>query len=330
MDISELSKKAVLVLVQAQNPEFVISKAREFVENDMRETVHQGIDRWEKDNKSTWWEVVFCKDGWMIERNNVFKQYRLAGPNNHTYFSIQKKNKLEKMLEKIIDFGSSQNDSDSKSTMPVYQVVVSDKIAVREGCERLLLEDVTKLFPDTKNPCSGFYTNHPCNCKALTPIENYFTNLALDKDTECVVLIGKFGAKSVHIKRSEVNKKNSETNANASVKAISVDANAGGQIRKELSSEVDFKAVFQAKPTNVTADILKQSLWFKNDSQMNGLLESLLSSNPPKEWEYVEKNVSTFNFDFNAAANILNVTSAKLESEYEKVKNIERHFHVVF
>ena len=331
MNITDLSKQVISILASAKNPTYIINVAREETEKQIGKRIASGFDKKNSIEKSSCWNVIYKEGEWWIEQNKIFKQYRLIGlSTKKTFFSIQQEDKLQALLSKIIEIGSSQNALDLKSNMSIYQVVVDDVIEARAGCIKISLAHAKEQYPDSTNIGAGFYTIHPCNEKALTPIENYFTNLALDKENECIVLIGKFGAKSVHIIRKEKNKKSNETSSDLSVKKVKLDANAGAQLSKELTSEVDFKVEFQGNTTNFSADILKKSLWFKNDPHMNALMESLLSSNPPKDWEYVEKNTSTFNFDFNAVANVLNVTTVDLKNEYEKVSNIERHFHVIF
>ena len=331
MNITDLSKQVISILASAKNPEYIINTAKEETEKQIGERIASGFDKKNSIEKSSAWNVIYKEGEWWIEQNKIFKQYRLIGlSTKKTFFSVQKEDKLQVLLSKIIEIGSSKNAIDLKSTMSIYQVVVDEGIETKAGCIKISLSKAKDQFPDSTSICAGFYTIHPCNEKALTPIENYFTNLALDKENECIVVIGKFGAKSVHIIRKENNKKSNETSSDLSVKKVKLDANAGAQLSKELTSEVDFKVEFQGNITNFSADILKKSLWFKNDPHMNALMEALLSSNPPKDWEYVEKNTSTFNFDFNAVANVLNVTTVDLKNEYEKVSNIERHFHVIF
>ena len=331
MNITDLSKQVISILASAKNPEYIINTAKEETEKQIGERIASGFDKKNSIEKSSAWNVIYKEGEWWIEQNKIFKQYRLIGlSTKKTFFSVQKEDKLQVLLSKIIEIGSSKNAIDLKSTMSIYQVVVDEGIETKAGCIKISLSKAKDQFPDSTSICAGFYTIHPCNEKALTPIENYFTNLALDKENECIVLIGKFGAKSVHIIRKENNKKSNETSSDLSIKKVKLDANAGAQLSKELTSEVDFKVEFQGNITNFSADILKKSLWFKNDPHMNALMELLLSSNPPKDWEYVEKNTSTFNFDFNAVANILNIATVDLKNEYEKICNIERHFHVIF
>ncbi|WP_010253005.1 hypothetical protein [Treponema primitia] len=107
-------------------------------------------------------------------------------------------------------------------------------------------------------------------------------------------------------------------------------AKIGESVSSESQSFMDYKVKFDGIQSNISPDLLKKSVWFKNDSQMNGLLELLLSSNKPMEWNYISKMSSTFNFDFKIAAKILGVGEGDLENEYKKATKLIRKFHVIF
>ena len=326
--ISELSKETVSVLAKSKNPDFIINSAKE----QMSGHIASGMKKLTKPEKNIHWEIVYREGNFFIEQNNKFHQYRLIG-NGKTYFSVLKKEKLEELLSKIIEIGTIQNSSELKTTMSVYQVVVDNNIDKKQGCIIITLNDARIQFPATTNLASGFYTVHPCNEKALTPIENYFGNLALDKDNECVVLLGKMGAKRVSISRMENNEGNNNLSIGAKAKLEKeslVTADVGSSMLKKLNNEMNFNVVFKGTPTNISKDLLINSVWFKNDPQLNGLLESLLSANPPKEWDFTENIDSTFNFDFSVCASILGILETSLKEEYKKISNIKRTFHVEF
>jgi hypothetical protein len=76
--------------------------------------------------------------------------------------------------------------------------------------------------------------------------------------------------------------------------------------------------------------MLRASVWFRRDPQMNGILESRLSNNKMTAFTVTTKHDNSFSFDFAAAAKILDIPSASLEAQYKQVKTQSRRFHVVF
>ena len=326
--ISELCKETVSILAKAKNPDYIINFAKE----QMSKHIASGMKKITRPENNVYWDIIFKEGDFFIEQNNKFHQYRLIG-NGKTYFSILKKEKLTELLIKIIEIGRKQNACDLKTSMSVYQVVVDANIDEKQGCKLITLNDARKQFPETYNLSSGFYTVHPCNESALTPIDNYFGNLALDRDNECVVLLGKMGAKCVSISRKENNEGNNNISADVktSIKNdFQITVDVGSSILKNLNNQMNFKVVFKGTPTNLNRDLLLNSIWFKNDPQLNGLLESLLSDNPAQEWDFEENIDSAFNFDFSVGASILGIVESRLKEEFKKLSKVTRSFHVEF
>ncbi|WP_010253003.1 hypothetical protein [Treponema primitia] len=199
MDVGELSKQVVDVLSDVLNPEIIITSAIEKANIGIIQPPWKKVT---KPDESSFWSIVARSKNWFIEQNTVFKQYRLVGdPNRKVYASILKRDKLEIFLQNIINIGSTQKIKEAPS-MSIFQIVVDENITVRNDCAKMNYDYALEKYPNTKNLTAGFYTTHPADPKALTPIENYFGNLALNKEDECVVLIGKMGAKSVHITKN--------------------------------------------------------------------------------------------------------------------------------
>lgn len=213
--------------------------------------------------------------------------------------------------------------------MPFIQVVTDEDAVVNDECKKLLLEKARKMFPETATLTANIYTIHPCNKYALIPIEHFFTNLALDKDNECIVLLGKMGAKSVHISRSNSEAIGGSTSSH--VKGITHKVDVGVSVVKELSSEVDFVVEFSGRSrVSPPPGLLLNSVWHKNDPQLSALLESRSGSNPVEKYRVSEKGMSYFNFDFKAAARILGIGEAAIQAEFQKEKEITRIFDVSF
>ena len=76
--------------------------------------------------------------------------------------------------------------------------------------------------------------------------------------------------------------------------------------------------------------MLENSIWHKSDARLNGILQTILSGNRPKEWSTVEEDQSDFNFDFKAAAGVLHIAEAELRAKFEKSRQTQREFHVTF
>ena len=108
------------------------------------------------------------------------------------YFSIKDESKLKTALAYIVIFGDMK---------PFYQVTSDSMGFPRAGCEILSMSDAEKIFPETIDLDEGAYVRHPCNKYALVPVMDFHARLAMDKAAECIVLLGKMGAKPVCVSR---------------------------------------------------------------------------------------------------------------------------------
>ena len=214
--------------------------------------------------------------------------------------------------------------------MTIYQIETDANVKKNPDCnERLMLEEANRRFPNSKNLARGFYTVHPADSNALVPVENFFGNIALDRDHECVVLLGKMGAKSVRIEKAEESTINGGGSAEVDIKKVNV--KAGLSIGMDLQNFSKLEVTFQGNvESEISRDMLTASIWFRNDPQMKAILESRLSRNKSIEWDVSTGLNSTFNFDFNAAAKILGIPVVSLEVEYKQATTQSRNFHVAF
>jgi len=185
-----------------------------------------------------------------------------------------------------------------------------------------------KRFPHSKDLASGFFTDHPVDELALIPVQNYFTNIALNQDDERVVLLGKMGAKSVHITKIDESKTGNTTEVKAGFK--NVNAHVGLSIGSELQNFSELMVKFEGNVSDISSDILKNSVWFQNNGQMNAILEGRLSKSKLTEYDMTTRIEQKFNFDFSAAAHVLGMFEADLKIEYEKATKQIRKFHVIF
>ena len=76
--------------------------------------------------------------------------------------------------------------------------------------------------------------------------------------------------------------------------------------------------------------MLKKSVWFKDDPEMNYILDKCLEGGILKEYKIETSMEKDFNFDLNAAARILNIVKANFDFKIETVTKMKKAFHVIF
>ena len=327
LNIPDLSKKAVRVLVRHEEPEYIVNKAIARTRSEMGVWIitppwGNGTDpKYKK-----FWSMIYrgTKDkdhDWWIEQNKMWGQYRLVGsPNQSIYFSIHDESKLQTVLAYIVIFGN---------TKPFYQVVANSTDTPKEGCEVLSLDEAGKLFPETMNLVEGVYAKHPYNPYVLFPLLDFHANCAMNKYMECIVLLGKMGAKSVHVSRLDGEKSGGGGGIGASFKGINAAINSA--LASGMKSKMDLKVVFEGQShVDISPKLLENSIWHKSDAQLNGILAAILSGNKPKDLSVTEEEESDYNFDFKAAAGVLGIAEAELKARVEKNRQTQRVFHVVF
>ena len=327
MNNIELCKRVVSILANSGDMgKYIIGEVCETLEND---NIHIAQPNWNTMRGKLNYTQIAEEKGWLIQRNKIFKQYRLVGPDNKSYVSILQKDKFVIFLEKIIQIGNEQNIGKSKPTMTIYQVIVDEHTPIKENCKSITLNELDIKFPNTKNRSAGYYTIHPCDPKSLTPIEEYYTNIALDQDDERIVLLGKIGAKSVHIQRIDISNKNNKFNANIDMpKTVKVEV--GNSIFSSLQESFNLFVEFEGNKVNIDENLLDKSIWYKKDSEMNGFLTLRLNGNRITQRDITVKSSKRFNFDISAAASIIGIADIEIKNEYEEVTKTMRKFHVIF
>lgn len=190
------------------------------------------------------------------------------------------------------------------------------------------LEDAKKRFPKTNNLSIGTYTLHPYNESKLTLIEHYHRNLALEKDDELIVLLGKMGAKSLTIVENDENKEQANLNGDANNDIIKANVGIGGA--HHLIRGKELKVIYEGNNVDIDSELLNDSLWYVNDSRLKAIFESRIFDKN-KILHYTLRNTYTesFNFDFSAAAKWLTV-DIDLKAEYLDLSKKERLFSVEF
>ena len=327
LNISDLSKKAVSILARHEKPQYIVNKAIDTTRKEMGVWIitppwGNGTDpKYKK-----FWSMVYrdAKDedhDWWLEQNKMWGQYRLVGnPNQSIYFSIRDEPKLRTVLAYVVAFGD---------TKPFYQVIDGDNCVLENYCDMLPMSEARKMFPETMQLAEGIYAKHPCNQYALVPVADYHASLAMDKAIECVVLLGRMGAKSVHVLRTDGEKVDAGVGMGVSVNGINAAVNAA--LVNGMKSRMDMKVVFSGDSNvDIPKTLLANSTWHKLDSSLNGILQARLSENKLKEYSITEEEQYDYNFDFKAAASVLRIAEADLKARFEKMKHTQRTFHVIF
>ena len=164
-------------------------------------------------------------------------------------------------------------------------------------------------------------------------INDYFSNMALDKDGEFIVLVERMGAK--HIKSINLDNRNTGFGFNGDVNnggnfsegsfSIGVNANVKGYLKKFKKYEV----YFEDNTAKFSDDLLKNSKWFKNDPEMNSLFTTL-KERKIKSWEYKSSLFENSSIDLSVEARNIGVKEVNLKSAFEKRKGFYREFIVEF
>jgi hypothetical protein len=166
-------------------------------------------------------------------------------------------------------------------------------------------------------------------------INNYFSDLALNKEGEFIVLVGKMGAKFVHTIR--IDDQNTRFGLDGTVShdggyhVQSFTVNIGAQVNNDLKNFKEYEVSFEGKSIDSSGlkNLIQNSKWFKNDAEMNALVISLLDKNV-KSWKYKSSFSKDFKLDFSAAARSIGVGEANLKSAFEKRKGFYTEFTVQF
>jgi hypothetical protein len=197
-----------------------------------------------------------------------------------------------------------------------------------DNMEVVSLELAKQKYPRTHNLSIGTYTLHPYDSGRLARLEHYHKNLALEKDNELIVLLGKMGAKTVRIVETDSQQKSGAFQAG--VETVAVDTEGSLSLAQRIEQGKELLVVFEGNVIEVDPNLLKSSLWFANDGQLNAIFESRRFT-PNKIQEYTLRNTytETFDFNFDLAVKYL-VVKADLKAEYKTISEKERFFHVEF
>lgn len=206
--------------------------------------------------------------------------------------------------------------------------ILQDITSQMERVEIISLEAARDKYPRTRNLSIGTYTLHPRDSLRLTRLEHYHKNLALEKDDELIVLLGRMGAKSLRIMEIDTDQQSGSTQMG--IDTVSVDVKGGANFSSKIEKNKDLLVTFEGNVVDIDSDLLDKSLWFSDDSKLVSIFESR-RFNPNKIEEYTLRNTytETFDFNFSLAAKYL-VIQSDLQVEYQKISKKERYFHIEF
>ncbi len=232
---------------------------------------------------------------------------------------------IEKMLKEIDGKYSSAVDNIIQETVDTLLIDIAEQL---NKAEVINLDTARAKYPKTNNLSVGTYTLHPYDSQKLTRLEHFHKNLALEKDDELIVLLGKMGAKSVRIIETDTQKKAGV--ANFKTEMFSFDAKVGVNLSGSTEKSTDLLVTFEGNLIDIDPHLLETSLWFCTDSKLNAIFESR-RFNPNKIEQYTLRNTytETFDFNFDLATKYL-VVETDLKAEYHSISNKERFFHVEF
>ena len=158
-------------------------------------------------------------------------------------------------------------------------------------------------------------------------MENYH-KLAFEKDDELIVLLGRMGAKTVKIHETGSSGMSGKGSLNADNLLRGFDVNA--KFSKEDEHSKELIVTFEGNVTDIPKNLLEQSLWFKDDSKVNSILESRrFLDNKVKKYSLKNTYTESFDFDFDLAAKFL-IVKVDLKAKYESLKKKERNFLIEF
>ncbi len=192
----------------------------------------------------------------------------------------------------------------------------------------LTLSSAREKYHLTRNLTIGSYTLHPREPKMLTKLADFHKNLALEKDDELIMLLGKMGATSVKISQAAEMDENKD--AAVFIDANIIEASAKATYNTSTKASQHLSVEFEGKNNEIPNDLLSSSIWFADDSRLLSIFESRkLGVNRIKEYHLINTYSDSFDFDFDAAAKFIK-TSVDIKARFNSIKNQARLFTVKF
>jgi len=324
--MTDLCLEALRIIADSDNPTAFIQNAKEAAEKIAGKKLSFNADC-SKLLRSINQSVTGKYKGWEVVQNNWFHHYNLVDPDDKVRVRYVESDWRRPDFKYFLDAVISLKDNNVN--MELFQIVTGENITARKGCTLLKLSDAERKYPNTKSLAAGFYTTHPADERALTPIEDYYNNLALDQINEQIELFEKMGAKSLLIKTTDSSSEGNDTTASAEIPVV-VKAGIGASLTREQLESLSIKVEFEGTPVEFDEDLLENYVWCKNDPEMVRIFKSRKSGNKTQNYEANSKKFKKFNFDIRLAASVLGVAEAEITNEYEKISKTTRKLHVIF
>jgi hypothetical protein len=233
------------------------------------------------------------------------------------------------LADSIIGELSGQNKLDFENVVQEISKDIIEDIYSHSQKLRVVSLNTAKIeYPRTQNLSIGTYTLHPYDRSRLTRLESYHTNLAMEKDDELIILLGKMGAKNIRI--MEQGSKSKSADGKIDIENLAIDIKGKLDISQRTINENDLLVSFEGNIVDIDPNLLVNSLWFSTDSKLHSIFESR-RFNPNKIQQYTLKNTytETFDFDFDLASKYL-LSSLNVKAQYNSLCQKERLFHVEF
>lgn len=206
--------------------------------------------------------------------------------------------------------------------------LLKDIVDQIEKIEVISLDQARTKYPKTRNLSIGTYTLHPRDSQRLTRLDYYHKNLALEKDDELIVLLGRMGAKSLKIIESDISEGLSSTQSEVDV--VKVDAKVGVNLSNKVGKGKELLVEFEGNVVDIDRNLLDQSLWFSDDSKLLSIFESRrFDRNRIEQYTLSSTYTETFDFNFDLAVKYL-VVKTDLKAEYKSISKKERLFQIEF
>lgn len=190
------------------------------------------------------------------------------------------------------------------------------------------MKDAMRIYPNTQDLSTGYYTIHPKDHLQLFPLEDYHKKLNSQKENELITIFAKMGAKQVLIQ--DMTDNSAQASGSVGGNYAGFEATAQGGMKDKNTKSKDIVMDYAGNKTTIPKDLLSKSIWYKTDSRLNELLNSrIYEENQVMKYQHKSEYSESFNFDFEVAAKYLEF-GGNIKAEYEKQRKTKKLFTVEF
>lgn len=239
--------------------------------------------------------------------NSLGKEYLDKELNNEMFYSLAKShydlekegrfavnsygitsiNMIPRTFGPFLNFSSKKSNKDQDTFLNEYKIKYKSmfKDAVKKSISNIIyklkiefitLDELLKLYPNTKNASIGTYTYHPLDSRSLSKLDGYHKDLAIEKDDELILLLQKMGAKKVKILEKDSSDQNNSGKVSGGNQKLRADMNIDNSniSSKQKELVVEFEGNSELE---MNRDIFINSIWHKNNPQLNAIYEEGLA-----------------------------------------------------